>query len=61
LLSEADGATRDQFFEFVESNNKDAHLIPHEVLIARIPVRKNGEIDFKAALELAKEMMNAKG
>lgn len=59
LLSEADGATRDQFVEFVESNNKDEHLIPHEVLIARIPVRKNGVIDFKAALELAKEMLNA--
>lgn len=59
LLSEADGATRDQFVEFVESNNKDEHLIPHDVLIARIPVRKNGVIDFKAALELAMELLNA--
>ena len=59
LLTDAKGASRDDFLKFAKANGAQDLMIPAEVKVANVPVLGSGKVDFVGVKQFIDKEMAA--
>jgi len=60
LVTEAEGATRDQFLKHAKARGLSELMVPAEVVVAKVPVLGSGKVDFPSVTKFALSLKDAK-